>query len=216
MATQVLMPALSPTMTEGKLARWKKREGDTVKSGDVIAEIETDKATMEVEAADEGVLAKILVAEGTDGVKVNAPIAVLVEEGENFDAAKLPPAANISAPVAPPAVTLLQEKAYVPFGSAHAAAPAPVVVEKPYVGATIKQTVRESLRDAMAEEMRKDETVFLIGEEVAEYDGAYKVSQGMLKEFGSKRIVDSPITEMGFAGLGVGAAWGGSSRLSSS
>lgn len=253
MATQVLMPALSPTMTEGKLARWKKREGDTVRSGDVIAEIETDKATMEVEAADEGVLAKILVAEGTEGVKVNAPIAVLVEEGEKFDVSKLPPAANTSSPVIPAKAgiqpTVIEQpqqqeldsgfrrsdennKAYMPFGSARAASadalnnpppqqglmaappkpsiPQPQVEPRPaYAGATIKQTVRESLRDGMAEEMRKDPTVFLIGEEVAEYDGAYKVSQGLLKEFGPKRIVDSPITEMGFAGLGVGAAWGG-------
>lgn len=211
MATQVLMPALSPTMTEGKLARWKKREGDTVRSGDVIAEIETDKATMEVEAADEGVLAKILVAEGTEGVKVNAPIAVLVEEGEKFDASKLSQPANTNP--APIGAAAPKPAEFVPFGAAKAAAPAPAVTsvaaEKPYTGAFIKQTVRESLRDGMAEEMRRDPTVFLIGEEVAEYDGAYKVSQGMLKEFGSKRIVDSPITEMGFAGLGVGAAWGG-------
>jgi len=230
MPTQVLMPALSPTMTEGKLARWKKREGDSVKSGDVIAEIETDKATMEVEAADEGVLAKILVAEGTDGVKVNAPIAVLVEEGESFDAAKLAPPANTNpaplsanapasgyvpvgganaAPAAAQATAPAPAACGVPVAPAPAAASAPIIIEKEWTGPTIKQTVRESIRDAMAEEMRKDESVFLMGEEVAEYDGAYKVSQGLLKEFGPKRIVDTPITEMGFAGLGVGAAFGG-------
>lgn len=211
MATQVLMPALSPTMTEGKLARWLKKEGDFIKSGQVIAEIETDKATMEVEAADEGVLAKILVAEGTEGVKVNAPIAMLVDEGEKFDASKIAPPANTNpAPLSAAAKT----DGYTPFGAAKAdAAPKQPVVAAPaavvHTGPTVKQTVRESLRDAMAEEMRRDEGVFLIGEEVAEYDGAYKVSQGLLKEFGPKRIVDTPITEMGFAGLGVGAAFGG-------
>ena len=216
MATQVLMPALSPTMTEGKLAKWKKREGEAVRAGDVIAEIETDKATMEVEAVDEGILGKILIAEGTEGVKVNTPIAVLVEQGEKFDASKLGPAANTNPSPAPvPAAPLSAAPApscggYIPLGSASAPAPAaPVVVEKAYAGSTVRQTVREAIRDGMAEELRRDEAVFLMGEEVAEYDGAYKVSQGLLKEFGPKRIIDTPITEMGFAGLGVGAAFGG-------
>ena len=216
MATQVLMPALSPTMTEGKLAKWKKREGEAVRSGDVIAEIETDKATMEVEAVDEGILGKILIAEGTEGVKVNTPIAVLVEQGEKFDASKLGPAANTNPSPAPVLAAPLSAApapscgGYIPLGSASAPAPAaPVVVEKAYAGATVRQTVREAIRDGMAEELRRDEAVFLMGEEVAEYDGAYKVSQGLLKEFGPKRIIDTPITEMGFAGLGVGAAFGG-------
>lgn len=207
MATQILMPALSPTMTEGKLATWKKKEGDAVKAGDVIAEIETDKATMEVEAVDAGILAKILVAAGTEGVKVNAPIAVLADEGEVVDAAKFGAAAA-------PSET---KSEYVPVGPAcgvptapPAAAPLPpVITEKEWTGATIKQTVREALRDGMSEEMRRDPSVFLMGEEVAEYDGAYKVSQGMLKEFGPDRVVDTPITEMGFTGIGVGAAFGG-------
>ncbi len=201
MATHILMPALSPTMTEGKLARWKKKEGDRVKAGEVIAEIETDKATMEVEAVDEGTLAKILVAEGTEGVKVNAPIAVLVEDGETFTA---------DAPAAP--TTAAPQHAAAPTPSA-SAPPLPTAAALPSApdatGPTIRQTGREALRDAMAEEMRADETVFLMGEEVAEYDGAYKVSQGLLKEFGPKRIIDTPITEMGFTGLGVGAAFGG-------
>lgn len=200
MATHILMPALSPTMTEGKLARWKKKEGDRVKAGEVIAEIETDKATMEVEAVDEGTLAKILVPEGTEGVKVNAPIAVLVEDGETFTA---------DTPTAPAAAP---QHAAAPTSSASAPPPptaAALPSEPDTTGPTIRQTGREALRDAMAEEMRADETVFLMGEEVAEYDGAYKVSQGLLKEFGPKRIIDTPITEMGFTGLGVGAAFGG-------
>jgi pyruvate dehydrogenase E1 component beta subunit len=210
MATQVLMPALSPTMTEGKLAKWKKQEGDTIRAGDVIAEIETDKATMEVEAVDEGTLAKILVAEGTEGVKVNAPIAVLVEAGETFDASKLAPPANANpAPAPAPVAVAPAPAAYVPVGSATGPAPAIVREERPYTGAMVKMTVREALREGMAEEMRRDKDVFLLGEEVAQYDGAYKVSQGMLKEFGPERIIDSPITEMGFAGLGVGAAFHG-------
>jgi pyruvate dehydrogenase E1 component beta subunit len=183
MATQVLMPALSPTMTEGKLAKWLKKEGEAVKSGDAIAEIETDKATMEMEAAADGVLGKILVAEGTEGVAVNTPIAVIVEEGEKLSAA---PAA--AAPAAP--------KPQAPS-------------EKAWTGPTGAQSVREALRDAMAEEMRRDPTVFLMGEEVGQYRGAYKVSQGLLDEFGPKRVIDTPITEYGFAGLGVGAAFGG-------
>lgn len=206
MATNVLMPALSPTMTEGKLARWKKKEGDAVRSGDVIAEIETDKATMEVEAADEGILAKILVAEGTEGVAVNAPIAVLVEAGESFDASKISAPANTN-PAPQPNVPAVPEISCIPATAVQPAAPQ--IVEHEWTGPTIRQTVRESLRDGMAEEMRKDERIFLMGEEVAEYNGAYKVSQGMHEEFGDKRIIDSPITEMGFAGLGVGAAFGG-------
>lgn len=210
MATQVLMPALSPTMTEGKLAKWKKQEGDNIRAGDVIAEIETDKATMEVEAVDEGTLAKILVAEGTEGVKVNAPIAVLVEAGETFDASKLAPPANANpAPAPAPVAAATAPAAYIPVGSATGPAPVARRDERPYTGAMVKMTVREALREGMAEEMRRDKDVFLLGEEVAQYDGAYKVSQGMLKEFGPDRIIDSPITEMGFAGLGVGAAFHG-------
>jgi pyruvate dehydrogenase E1 component beta subunit len=203
MATEILMPALSPTMEEGTLAKWLVKEGDTVSSGDIIAEIETDKATMEFEAVDEGVIGKILIAEGTADVKVNTPIAILVEDGETVsDVAAAPaPAAAAAAPVeTAPAV---------------AAAPAAIeVVSKaspdwPEGTEMKQQTVREALRDAMAEEMRRDETVFLMGEEVAEYQGAYKISQGMLDEFGSKRVIDTPITEHGFAGIGVGAAFGG-------
>ena len=212
MPIQVLMPALSPTMEEGKLAKWLKAEGDAVKPGDVIAEIETDKATMEVEAADEGVLGKILVAAGTEGVKVNTPIALLLGEGEDKGAlagaaatAKAPPAGDgAGAPAA---------EAHSPAPAAAAPAPKPVAITTPaepeYTGPTQTQTVREALRDAMAEEMRRDKTVFLMGEEVAEYQGAYKVSQGLLQEFGPKRVIDTPITEQGFGGLGVGAAMAG-------
>jgi pyruvate dehydrogenase E1 component beta subunit len=198
MATQILMPALSPTMTEGKLAKWLKAQGDMVKPGDVIAEIETDKATMEVEAADEGRLAQILVAEGTEGVAVNTPIAVLAEEGETPAAAKPESAPAAKAQVAPPA----EPAAKAP--SAKAPAPEPVAT-----GPTANVTVRDALRDAMAEEMRRDPNVFLMGEEVAEYQGAYKVSQGLLQEFGPQRVIDTPITEYGFAGLGTGAAFHG-------
>ena len=203
MATEILMPALSPTMEEGTLARWLVKEGDKVKSGDIIAEIETDKATMEFEAVDEGIIGKVLIAEGTADVKVNTPIAILVEDGETVsDLAAAPaPAAAAAAPVeTAPAV---------------AAAPAAVEIvsnaspDWPEGTELKQQTVREALRDAMAEEMRRDETVFLMGEEVAEYQGAYKISQGMLDEFGSKRVIDTPITEHGFAGIGVGAAFGG-------
>ena len=202
MATQVLMPALSPTMEEGTLAKWMKKEGDTVSAGDVIAEIETDKATMELEAVDEGTLGKILVAEGTENVAVNVPIAVIVEDGESADDVAAEAPASAPAPVV--------EEAPAP---AQAAAPAPVMApvdaDEPDLGETVEMTVREALRDAMAEEMRKDGQVFLMGEEVAEYQGAYKVSQGLLDEFGAKRVIDTPITEHGFAGLGVGAAFGG-------
>ena len=200
MATQILMPALSPTMTEGKLARWLKHVGDDVRAGDVIAEIETDKATMEVEAVDEGKLAQILVDEGTEGVAVNTPIAVLSMNGETVE---MPPAT--AAPKPAPAAA----KAEAPAPAA-TAAPAPVAVEpdKDW-GPTAPITVREALRDAMAAEMRADKDVFLIGEEVAQYQGAYKISQGLLDEFGPKRVIDTPITEHGFTGMAVGAALNG-------
>lgn len=199
MSVQILMPALSPTMTEGNLARWLKAEGDTVSPGDVIAEIEIDKATMEVEAVDDGILGKILVPEGAEDVAVNTPIAVILEEGESADniAAPAPvevqPAGNGHDPAAPVAAPVI----------------APIPVEGAYTGATQEMTVREALRDAMAEEMRHDDNVFLIGEEVAQYQGAYKVSQGLLEEFGERRVIDTPITEQGFAGIGVGAAMSG-------
>ena len=206
MATEVLMPALSPTMEEGTLAKWLVKEGDKVKSGQIIAEIETDKATMEFEAVDEGIVGKILVAEGSAGVKVNTPIAVLVEEGESVSdapqaAAPAPAAAPVAAPVA--------------AAPAPAAAAAPVaVVSKASAdwaeGTPMKtMTVREALREAMAEEMRANPNVLLMGEEVGEYQGAYKISQGLLDEFGPKRVIDTPITEIGFTGIAVGAAWGG-------
>jgi pyruvate dehydrogenase E1 component beta subunit len=199
MATEILMPALSPTMEEGTLAKWLVKEGDTVASGDILAEIETDKATMEFEAVDEGIVGKILIAEGSEGVKVNTPIAVLVEEGEDAGAA-------ISAAPAP-AAPAEETPAEVP-----AQPKAPEVVAEPDVpeGTEMRSTtVREALRDAMAEEMRRDPTVYLMGEEVAEYQGAYKISQGLLDEFGAKRVIDTPITEHGFAGIAVGAAFGG-------
>jgi pyruvate dehydrogenase E1 component beta subunit len=205
MPTQILMPALSPTMTEGKLAKWLKKEGDTVKSGDIIAEIETDKATMEFEAVDEGKIGKILVEEGTEGVAVNTPIAVLLEEGESASDIK-DSAAPSPAPAAAPAPAPAPAAATVP---AEVKSSPAVAAEPDYKGTLIKQTVRESLRDAMAEEMRRDKKVFLMGEEVAQYQGAYKVSQGLLDEFGEKRVIDTPITEMGFAGLGAGAAYAG-------
>ncbi len=197
MATQILMPALSPTMTEGKLAKWLKAVGDDVKAGDVIAEIETDKATMEVEAVDEGKLARILVEEGTEGVAVNTPIAVLSLNGEDVSAAAPAPAL---APKAAPATPPVAE----PPAPA-AAAPAP---DKDW-GPTKPTTVREALRDAMALEMRRDGDVFLLGEEVAQYQGAYKISQGLLDEFGPRRVIDTPITEHGFTGMAVGAALNG-------
>ena len=205
MAIEILMPALSPTMEEGTLAKWLVAEGDAVRSGDVIAEIETDKATMEVEALDDGTIGKLLVAAGTEAVKVNVAIAVLLEEGECADAipassAASPAAAAIEAPAAAPAAE-----------AAGAAAPAIVeaVGDEPVAAGNLNEmTVREALRDAMAEEMRADDRVFVMGEEVAEYQGAYKVTQGLLAEFGAKRVIDTPITEQGFAGLGVGAAFG--------
>ena len=201
MATEILMPALSPTMEEGTLAKWLVKEGDTVSSGDIMAEIETDKATMEFEAVDEGIIGKILVAEGTEGVAVNTPIAVLVEEGEEV------PAEGASAP-APAAEAPASEPAAAPVAAAPKAAPPPDT-EIPEGTEMKSTTVREALRDAMAEEMRADESVFLMGEEVAEYQGAYKISQGLLEEFTAKRVIDTPITEHGFAGVAVGASWGG-------
>ena len=204
MPTEILMPALSPTMEEGKLSKWVKKEGDKVKSGDVIAEIETDKATMEVEAVDEGTLAKIVVAEGTEGVKVNAVIAILAGEGEDASAATAAPkpaAVQEAAPAASPV-------AAVPA----AVAPVAASVSDPAIPAgteMVTMTVREALREAMSEEMRRDDSVFVMGEEVAEYQGAYKITQGMLAEFGPRRVIDTPITEHGFAGIGVGAAMSG-------
>jgi pyruvate dehydrogenase E1 component beta subunit len=213
MTIQVLMPALSPTMTEGKIAKWLKAEGDAVKSGDILAEIETDKATMEVEAVDEGTLGKILVPEGTEGVAVNQPIALILENGEDKAALdKAASAAKTQAPATPPAAAPAPQAQAKPQPAAATAprpAAAPAPIESDYTGPTTNMTVREALRDAMAEEMRRDPTVFLMGEEVAEYQGAYKVSQGLLQEFGPKRVIDTPITEQGFAGLGVGAAMTG-------
>jgi pyruvate dehydrogenase E1 component beta subunit len=211
MSTQVLMPALSPTMTEGKLSKWLKAKGDAVKAGDILAEIETDKATMEVEAVDEGVLDQILVAEGTENVPVNTPIAVLRGDDEAAGTAPAPAAAP------KPEAKAETPKAEAPKAEAprpEAKAPpkpaaVPTAAEPEYSGPTTTQTVREALRDAMAEEMRRDDKVYLMGEEVAEYQGAYKVSQGLLEEFGPNRVIDTPITEHGFAGLAVGAAFSG-------
>ncbi len=205
MATQVLMPALSPTMEEGTLARWLVKEGDSVKSGQILAEIETDKATMEFEAADDGVIGRLLVAEGTAGVKVNTPIAEMAGEG---GAASAPPAPAVAAAVKTLAVS-------GPLSGPVAAAPVPVKAPQaafpdwPAGTPTKTMTVREALREALAEEMRSNDRVFLMGEEVGEYQGAYKISQGLLDEFGPKRVIDTPITEHGFAGLAVGAAFGG-------
>ena len=205
MPIQILMPALSPTMTEGNIAKWLKREGDAVGSGDIIAEIETDKATMEVEAVDDGVLGRILVSEGAEGVAVNTPIALLLEDGEDAAALDAAPTAE-AAPVAERAAASTVADAGAP---PERSAVAPASDEDPFYESTATQTVREALRDAMAEEMRNDGAVFLIGEEVAGYQGAYKVSQGLLEEFGARRVIDTPITEAGFAGIGVGAAFAG-------
>ncbi|MDI3335991.1 pyruvate dehydrogenase complex E1 component subunit beta [Defluviimonas aestuarii] len=203
MATEILMPALSPTMEEGKLAKWLVKEGDTVSSGQILAEIETDKATMEFEAVDEGVVGRILVAEGTEGVKVNTPIAVLVEEGESADAAPAAAAAPAAeAPAPAPAVA-------APAAAAPATPKADTSPDWPAGTAMKTMTVREALREAMAEEMRRDQDVYLMGEEVGEYQGAYKISQGLLDEFSDKRVIDTPITEHGFAGIAVGSAFGG-------
>jgi pyruvate dehydrogenase E1 component beta subunit len=213
MATQVLMPALSPTMEKGNLAKWLKSEGDKIKSGDIIAEIETDKATMEVEAADEGTLGKILVPEGTADVAVNTPIALILGEGEDASAIKQ---TAKPAPQQKAAESAQSPVARAPVAaepkSAAAAPPRPEIAPEPDLPEgteMVTMTVREALRDAMAEEMRRDRDVFVMGEEVAEYQGAYKVTQGLLQEFGAERVVDTPITEHGFAGLGVGAALAG-------
>ncbi len=226
MSVQVLMPALSPTMTEGNLARWIKKEGDKVKAGDVIAEIETDKATMEVEAVDEGILGKILVSEGTQGVAVNTPIALLIEEGETVNDNEIPSPQSSpegrggkAASEPSPAGRGLGEGASQPLGKnvenrdilymqGEVVEP-PVFDEAKFMASTQTQTVREALRDAMAEEMRTDKDVYLMGEEVAEYQGAYKVTQNLLQEFGPDRVIDTPITEHGFAGLAVGSAMSG-------
>lgn len=203
MSIQILMPALSPTMTEGTLAKWHVKEGDSVESGDVIAEIETDKATMEVEAVDEGTVGKILIDAGAENVAVNTPIAVLLEEGED--------ASNIDVSAAAPQVEAPAEEEATEAPASPVAVPATATVaaEADWTGAVKSQTVREALRDAMAEEMRGDENIYLMGEEVAQYEGAYKVSQGLLDEFGDKRVIDTPITEHGFAGIGVGSAFMG-------
>jgi pyruvate dehydrogenase E1 component beta subunit len=213
MPIDILMPALSPTMEEGKLARWLKKEGDKVKSGDVIAEIETDKATMEVEAIDEGTVARILVPEGTEGVKVNTPIAILAAEGED-DVGEPAAKAPARAPAAPPVLAAAAPSPASGNGKTApvAAAPRQPELADPDLPAgteMVTMTMREALRDAMAEEMRRDPDVFVMGEEVAEYQGAYKVTQGLLQEFGPERVIDTPITEHGFAGLGVGAALAG-------
>ena len=223
MPTDILMPALSPTMEEGNLSKWLKKEGDKVAPGDVIAEIETDKATMEVEAVDEGTLGKILIAAGTEGVKVNTPIAVLLSEGESasdIGAAKKPAAkaadADTPKAAADDAGGKAREADEEPTAEKSAAkapaAPKAEAAADPDIPAgteMVQMTVREALRDAMAEEMRRDGNVFVMGEEVAEYQGAYKITQGLLQEFGARRVVDTPITEHGFAGVGVGAAMAG-------
>jgi len=209
MSIEILMPALSPTMEEGKLAKWLVKEGDTVKSGDILAEIETDKATMEFEAVDEGRIGKLLVPEGAEGVKVNQPIATLLGDGESATTAA---SASTAKPQAKPQSPQLK----TPVASVASRTPATTQAaplnnnpEVPDGTQLVTMTVREALRDAMAEEMRRDDTVFLMGEEVAQYQGAYKVSQGLLEEFGARRVIDTPITEHGFAGLGVGAAFAG-------
>ena len=211
MPTQILMPALSPTMEEGNLAKWLVKEGDKVSSGDVIAEIETDKATMEVEAVDEGTIGKILVEAGAEGVKVNTPIAVLLEEGESADDIDSAPSAAPSAASAKSDADTASKTAGEP-PAAPAAAPKSETPADPDIPAgteMVSMTVREALRDAMAEEMRRDDNVFVMGEEVAQYQGAYKVTQGLLDEFGPRRVIDTPITEHGFTGVGVGAAMAG-------
>jgi pyruvate dehydrogenase E1 component beta subunit len=218
MPIQVLMPALSPTMEKGNLAKWHKKEGDAVKSGDVIAEIETDKATMEVEAVEEGTLGKILVPEGTNDVAVNTPIAMILGEGEDASAltdggAALQQKARVTAPPAKAEQSAPQVNRAPAPAKAEAAGPAraptPPELDLPEGTEMVTMTVREALRDAMAEEMRRDKTVFVMGEEVAEYQGAYKVTQGLLQEFGAARVIDTPITEHGMTGLGVGAAFAG-------
>ena len=201
MTSEILMPALSPTMEEGTLAKWLVKEGDTVSAGDILAEIETDKATMEFEAVDEGIIGKILVSEGSEGIKVNSPIAVLIEDGEKISEKEILEASHQD--VVSADTNTVEQKSRP--------ATKELVMETEWTDATKvkEQTVREALRDAMAEELRRDENVFLMGEEVAEYQGAYKVSQGLLEEFGSKRIIDTPITEHGFAGIATGASFAG-------
>jgi len=207
MPIEILMPALSPTMTEGKLAKWFVTVGDAVKAGQVIAEIETDKATMEVEAVDEGVVEALLVAAGTDGVAVNVPIALLRDEAA---AAVAPAPAAVPVPASASAPASVSTTASASAEARVSADPRPPALDEDrFFARTQRQTVREALRDAMAEEMRRDPTVLVMGEEVAEYQGAYKVTQGLLQEFGARRVIDTPITEHGFAGLGVGAAFGG-------
>ena len=213
MPIEVLMPALSPTMEKGNLAKWLKKEGDEIKSGDVIAEIETDKATMEVEATDEGTLGKILVPEGTADVAVNTPIAVILGEGEDKAAIRpsKPASQQKAVDSAPPAKAKAQD-APAPKPAKAPDAPVPQAASDPDIPEgteMVAMTMREALRDAMAEEMRRDKDVFVMGEEVAEYQGAYKVTQGLLQEFGARRVIDTPITEHGFAGLGIGAALAG-------
>ena len=205
MAIEIRMPALSPTMEEGTLAKWLVADGDDVRSGDVIAEIETDKATMEVEAIEDGKIGQILVPAGTQHVKVNAVIAILLQDGESASDMKLPTPDAAAEPVAAPVADDTNPSAETAPMAETVATP---MAETEWSGSSTSLTVRESLRDAMAEEMRRDENVFIMGEEVAEYQGAYKVTQGLLDEFGSKRVIDTPITEQGFAGLGVGAAFG--------
>ena len=207
MAVELLMPALSPTMEQGKLSKWLKNVGDVIKSGDILAEIETDKATMEVEAVDEGILAQILIADGTDNVAVNTVIGIIAQDGEDVSNVSVSsPKAEVSAPshveIASPAVVSK-------LSSSVAAQGYDASIEIPEGTEMVKTTVREALRDAMAEEMRRDDKIFVMGEEVAEYQGAYKVTQGLLQEFGDRRVIDTPITEHGFAGLGVGAAFTG-------
>ncbi|MES3093063.1 pyruvate dehydrogenase complex E1 component subunit beta [Sphingomonas aerolata] len=222
MAIEIKMPALSPTMEEGTLAKWLVKEGDSVKSGDIMAEIETDKATMEFEAVDEGTIGKIMVAEGTDNVKVGAVIATLLEEGESADSAPTEARAGEAANATPKETPSDDKAPPVPEGASPAKAESgtqQLVASAEKVGKTdpaipegtemVKTTVREALRDAMAEEMREDDRVFVMGEEVAQYQGAYKVTQGLLDEFGERRVIDTPITEYGFAGIGAGAAMGG-------
>ncbi|UMM64771.1 pyruvate dehydrogenase complex E1 component subunit beta [Aristophania vespae] len=199
MATSILMPALSPTMKEGTLARWLKKEGDAISSGEVIAEIETDKATMELEAVEEGILGRILIQEGASEIAVNTPIAIIVEEGEEVPA--LDKVVNETKEIAPDSSTSHKKPSVSPIKAAQ--------INEPEWGETREMTVREALRDAMAEEMRRDPDVFLLGEEVAQYQGAYKISQGLLDEFGEQRVIDTPITEHGFTGMATGAAMTG-------
>jgi pyruvate dehydrogenase E1 component beta subunit len=223
MPIQVLMPALSPTMEKGNLSKWLKKEGEAIKSGDVIAEIETDKATMEVEATDEGTLGKILIPEGTADVAVNTPIATILADGESASDAGKEPGGKAPAPKAAATAPDVKEEvaeSRSPVGEGKPAISAPAAPAAPKAAVEpdpevpegtemVTMTIRDALRDAMAEEMRRDPDVFLMGEEVAEYQGAYKVSQGLLQEFGARRVIDTPITEHGFAGIGVGAAMSG-------